>query len=51
MNSTSLLALIVDQHSGELAPEVVELLEAYLAENADACAEAERIRNALSVTE
>ena len=51
MNSTSLLALIVDQHSGELAPEVVELLEAHLAENANARAEAESVRKALAVTE
>jgi hypothetical protein len=51
MNSTSLLALIVDQHSGELAPEVVELLEAHLTENAVARAEAESIRKALALTE
>jgi anti-sigma factor RsiW len=51
MNSTSLLALIVDQHSGELTPEVVELLEAHLTENSGARAEAERIRKALALTE
>jgi len=51
MNSTSLLALIVDQHSGELTPEVIELLEAHLSENAAARAEAERIRKVLALTE
>jgi anti-sigma factor RsiW len=50
MNSTSLLALIVDQHSGELTPEVVELLEAHLSENPAARAEAERIRKTLALT-
>jgi anti-sigma factor RsiW len=51
MNTTSLLALIVDQHAGELTPEVAELLEAYLAQNPTARAEAVRIREALAVTE
>ena len=51
MNSTSLHALVVDHHSGELSPEVAELLETYLGENADARAEALRIREALSITE
>jgi hypothetical protein len=51
MNSTSLLALIVDQHAGELAPEAAELLEAYLAQSPTARAEAERIRSALALTE
>jgi len=51
MNATSLHALVVDQHFGELAPEVAELLEEFLAENAKARAEAGRIREALTVTE
>jgi hypothetical protein len=51
MNPTSLLPLIVDQHAGELAPEVNELLEAHLAQNAVARAEAERIRATLALTE
>jgi hypothetical protein len=51
MNPTSLHALVVDQYSGELSPEVAELLETYLGENADARAEALRIRKALSITE
>ena len=51
MNSTSLHALVVDHHSGELSPEVAELLETYLGENAGARAEALRIREALSITE
>jgi len=51
MNPTSLLALIVDQHSGELTPEVAELLESHLSENAASRAEAERIRKTLAITE
>jgi len=51
MNSTSLHALIVDQHLGELPPEVVELLENHLSENPGARAEADRIRQTLAVTE
>jgi hypothetical protein len=51
MNATSLHALVVDQHFGELSPEVTELLETYLGENAEARAEALEIRKALSVTE
>jgi anti-sigma factor RsiW len=51
MNSTSLHALIVDQHCGELSPEVADLLESHLAQDAEARAEANRIRQTLSVTE
>jgi hypothetical protein len=51
MNSTSLHVLVVDHHSGELSPEVAELLETYLGENAGARAEALRIREALSIAE
>lgn len=51
MNSTSLHALIVDQHFGELSPEAAELLENHLAENAEARAEADRIRATLATTE
>jgi hypothetical protein len=51
MNATSLHALVVDQHFGELTPEVAELLGEYLSENATARAEASRIREALTVTE
>jgi len=51
MNSTSLHALIVDQHCGELSPEVADLLESHLAQDAEARAEANRIRQTLAVTE
>jgi hypothetical protein len=51
MNSTSLQALIVDQHFGELSPEVTDLLENHLAQNAEARAEADRVRQTLAVTE
>jgi len=51
MNTSSLHALIIDQHMGELSPEVAELLEAHLAQDAEAQAEAERIRQTLAVTQ
>ncbi len=51
MNTPSLHALLIDQHMGELAPEVIELLEAHLAENPPARAEAERIRQTLMITQ
>lgn len=51
MNTSSLHALIIDQHMGELSPEVAELLETHLAQNAEAQAEAERIRQTLDVTQ
>jgi hypothetical protein len=50
MNPRSLHALIVDQHSGELSPEVTELLESHLEQNATARAEADRIRQTLDIT-
>ena len=50
MKTTSLLALIVDQHAGELTPEVAELLAAYLEDHPEARAEAVRIREALALT-
>jgi hypothetical protein len=43
-------ALIVDQHFGELSSEAAELLEAHLAQDAEARAEAYRIRQTLEVT-
>jgi hypothetical protein len=49
MNTTSLHALIVDQHFGELSPEVAELLETHLAQNAPARVEADRVRETLAV--
>jgi hypothetical protein len=51
MNPPSLHALIIDQQLGELPPEVAELLETHLAQNAEARAEAERIRQTLTVTQ
>lgn len=51
MNPSSLHALIIDRHFGELSDEGCELLEHYLAENAGARAEAERIVESLSITQ
>lgn len=51
MNSESFYALIVDQHFGELSPEVAELLENHLAQDTGARAEADRIKQTLKVTE
>jgi hypothetical protein len=51
MNMPSLHALLIDQYLGELAPEVVELLESHLAQNAPARAEAERIRQTMVITQ
>lgn len=50
MKSSSLHALVIDRHLGELSPEAVELLEAYLAGNAAAQAETERIVASLTAT-
>jgi anti-sigma factor RsiW len=50
MKPSSLHALVIDRHFGELTPEATELLELHLAQNADARAEAERILASLSVT-
>lgn len=51
MNPSSLHALVIDRHFGELSPEAAELLELHLAENASAQAEAQRILRALAVTQ
>ncbi len=50
MNPTSLHALIIDRHFGELSAEASELLDLYLAQDAKARLEAERILASLSVT-
>lgn len=51
MNPSSLHALVIDRHFGELSPEATELLELHLEENARAQAEAQRILRALAVTQ
>ncbi|MGV3661016.1 MAG: hypothetical protein ACO1TE_12585 [Prosthecobacter sp.] len=51
MNPSSLHALVIDRHFGELSPEATELLELHLANDADAQAEAQRILRALAVTQ
>jgi len=51
MNATTLNTLVIDQSLGELPPEASELLETYLAQDPEARAEAERIREAVGVTE
>lgn len=50
MNPSSLEALIIDRHFGELTPEVAELLELHLAQNPAARTEADRIELALGAT-
>jgi len=50
MKTSSLHALVIDRHCGELTPEAAELLELHLASDAKARAEAERILAALAVT-
>ena len=50
MNADSLQALIIDEHCGELPPEVADLLAAHLARDPEARAEAERLRQALGLT-
>ncbi len=50
MKPESLHALVIDQHSGELSPEMVELLENYLATNPAARDEAARIVEVLRLT-
>lgn len=50
MKPESLHALVIDQHSGELSPEMVELLETYLATNPAAREEAARIVEVLRIT-
>jgi len=50
MKPESLHALVIDHHAGELPPEVADLLESFLAMNAPAREEADRLLNALDVT-
>ncbi len=50
MNPTSLQALIIDRHFGELSPEAAELLALHLTQNAEARAEAERVLQSLATT-
>lgn len=50
MKSSSLQALVIDRHFGELTPEAAELLDLHLAHNTEARAEAERILASLSAT-
>lgn len=50
MKLESLQALIIDQHAGELLPEVEELLEAHIATKPALQVEVERIRLALKIT-
>lgn len=50
MKPESLHALVIDHHSGELTPEVVDLLEAYLALQPAAGKEAAEILDALALT-
>lgn len=51
MKPSSLHALVIDRHFGELTPEAVELLDLHLAQHPDARAEAERILASLAVTQ
>lgn len=50
MKPESLHALVIDQHSGELPPEVVDLLETFLATNPAAGEDAARIVEVLRLT-
>lgn len=51
MNPSSLHALVIDRHFGELTPEAAELLDLHLARHPEARAEAERILASLAVTQ
>lgn len=51
MKPSSLHALVIDRHFGELTPEAVELLDLHLAQHPDARAEAERILASLAFTQ
>ncbi|MBL9133543.1 MAG: hypothetical protein JNG86_20195 [Verrucomicrobiaceae bacterium] len=51
MKPSSLHALVIDRHFGELTPEAAELLDLHLARHPDARAEAERILASLAVTQ
>lgn len=50
MKPESLHALVIDHHSGELTPEVVDLLEAYLALQPAARKEVAEIESVLTLT-
>jgi len=50
MKPSSLHALVIDRHFGELTPEAAELLDLHLARHPEARAEAERILTSLAVT-
>lgn len=50
MKPSSLHALVIDRHCGELSPEAIELLELHLSQHPSAQAEAERILAALVLT-
>lgn len=50
MKPSSLHALVIDRHFGELTPEAAELLDLHLARHPEARAEAERILASLAVT-
>jgi anti-sigma factor RsiW len=50
MKPESLHALVIDHHSGELSPEMVDLLEAYLTSNTAAREDAARIVEVLRLT-
>jgi hypothetical protein len=49
MTTEHLQALVIDDHLGELSPEVSALLAAYLQSHASAQVEAERIRESMRV--
>lgn len=51
MNPESLKALLIDQQLGELSTETSELLDAYLAQEPGAAAEAVKMREVLSITD
>lgn len=50
MKPSSLHALVIDHHFGELSPEAAELLELHLAANEAARADADRILQSLAAT-
>ena len=50
MKSESIEALLIDRELGELSPEAVELLEAWLSEHSEFFAEVSAVRDTLEVT-